>query len=67
MTYPVIAAPENGNSNDASVDFQKQLNIFLWACQETGSIVPTPINGRKMIRGAWSIAPVKKLIYIFFK
>jgi hypothetical protein len=30
------------------------------ACQESGAIDPAPINARKMIRGAWSIAPVKK-------
>jgi hypothetical protein len=30
------------------------------ACQETGAIVPVPVNTHKMIRGLWSIAPVKK-------
>jgi hypothetical protein len=28
--------------------------------QKTGVIVPAPVNARKKIWGAWSIAPVKK-------
>jgi hypothetical protein len=30
------------------------------ACQETGAIMPAPVNAHKIIRGAWSISPVKK-------
>jgi hypothetical protein len=34
---------------------------FDRACQETGVIAPAPVNAHKIIRGAWSIAPVKKI------
>jgi hypothetical protein len=31
--------------------------------QETGPIAPAPENARKKIWGAWSIAPVKNVIF----
>jgi hypothetical protein len=31
--------------------------------QEMGAIAPAPENGRKKIWGAWSIVPVKNLIF----
>jgi hypothetical protein len=30
-----------------------------------GMIAPAPVNARKIIRGAWSIAPVKKNLNFF--
>jgi hypothetical protein len=45
----------------------RRQDLIHRACQETGAIVPAPVNACKMIRGAWSIAPVKKIIFLFFK